>query len=188
MLFLEVVLGYHHFDGSVIRAGGGVDCTKVGARSRLLQDPIQRFRSGRTRSQRGGECRRDAHGFVASPAANAALTHLINVGASNGLDRKQTAPSRNACRRADSSGNAVTNMNGTSFPCLRRVLCSSTPLMSGIRTSVITHDDSFNCGDRKNSAADTKVQTAYPRALRRLSVAARMDASSSTTEITGRLG
>src|SRR5271154_4511176 len=134
-----------------------------------------------------GRCRHDAHGFVASPPASAALTHLINVGASNGLDRKQAAPSRNACRRADSSGKAVINMKGTLFPCLRRALCSSTPLISGIRTSVITHDDSFNWGDRKNSAADGKVWTAYPRALKRLSIAARMDASSSTTEITARL-
>src|SRR5271154_3932572 len=157
MLFLEVNLGDHHFDDSVVRAGRGVDSTKVVARRRWLWEPIQRFRCGRMRTQNGGGCRHDTYGFVASPAANAALTHLINVGASNGLDRKQTAPSRNACRRADSSGNAVTNMNGTLFPCLRRALCSSTPLMSGIRTSVNTHDDSFNWGDRKNSAADAKV-------------------------------
>ena len=40
MLYLEVVLGYRHFDDRLVRAGRGVDSTKVGARSRWLQDPI----------------------------------------------------------------------------------------------------------------------------------------------------
>src|ERR1700732_2209328 len=99
------------------------------------------------------------HRVVASPAANAASTHLIKVGASNGLERKQTAPSCNARRRADSSGNAVIKINGVLRPWLRTTVCSSTPLMSGIRTSVITHDVSSNWRDLKNSAADGNVLT-----------------------------
>jgi len=43
---------------------------------------------------------------------------------------------------------------------------------------------SSGCADCKKSSADANVWTKYPCELRRLSVAARTDASSSMTEIT----
>jgi hypothetical protein len=61
---------------------------------------------------------------------------------------------------------------------------SSGPLITGICTSVITHDVSFKWADCKNSSADANVWTVYPCDLRRLFVAARTDASSSMTDIT----
>lgn len=61
---------------------------------------------------------------------------------------------------------------------------NSGPLISGICTSVITHDVSFKWADCKNSSADANVRTVYPCDLRRLFVAARTDASSSMTDIT----
>ena len=61
---------------------------------------------------------------------------------------------------------------------------SSGPLITGICTSVITHDVSFKWADCKNSSADANVRTVYPCDLRRLLVAARTDASSSMTDIT----
>ena len=48
---------------------------------------------------------------------------------------------------------------------------------------MITHAVSFSSADCKKSSGDANVQTAYPRDLRRLSVANRIDASSSTTAI-----
>src|SRR5271154_7426482 len=56
--------------------------------------------------------------------------------------------------------------------------------MPGICTSAITHDVSFKRPDRKKSSADEYAWTVYPCDLRNLLVAARTDASSSTTEIT----
>src|SRR6267142_6861145 len=64
--------------------------------------------------------------------------------------------------------------------CIRR----SKPLIAGIWTSAMTQDESFRQLDCKNSSADANVWTWYPCELRRLSVAVRTDASSSTTEIT----
>src|ERR1700722_8071426 len=61
---------------------------------------------------------------------------------------------------------------------------SSRPLIPGICTSATTHRDWLRWFDCRNSSADTKVWTRYPCELRRLSVAARTDASSSTIEIT----
>jgi hypothetical protein len=61
---------------------------------------------------------------------------------------------------------------------------SSGPLITGICTSAITQDVSFNWADCKNSSADANVRTVYPCDLRRLFVAARTDASSSMTDIT----
>src|ERR1700732_1489524 len=62
---------------------------------------------------------------------------------------------------------------------------SSRPLITGICTSAITHEVSFKWADRRNSSAEANVWTVYPCDLRRLLVAARTDASSSMTEITG---
>ena len=56
--------------------------------------------------------------------------------------------------------------------------------MPGICTSAITHDVPFKRPDRKKSSADENAWTEYPCDLRNLLVAARTDASSSTTEIT----
>jgi hypothetical protein len=56
--------------------------------------------------------------------------------------------------------------------------------MPGICTSAITHDVSFKRPDRKKSSAEEYAWTVYPCDLRNLLVAARTDASSSTTEIT----
>jgi len=56
--------------------------------------------------------------------------------------------------------------------------------MPGICTSATTHAQSCKSGDCRNSSADANVRTKYPCELRRLSVAARTDASSSITEIT----
>src|ERR1035438_2163091 len=61
---------------------------------------------------------------------------------------------------------------------------SSKPLMPGICTSATTHDEWFKWVDCRKSSADANVWTKYPCELRRLSVAARTDASSSMTEIT----
>jgi hypothetical protein len=55
--------------------------------------------------------------------------------------------------------------------------------MPGICRSAITHDVSFKRPDCKKCSADEYAWTAYPCDLRNLLVAARTDASSSTTEI-----
>src|ERR1700735_2267597 len=60
------------------------------------------------------------------------------------------------------------------------------PPITGMRTSVITHAASLNRGDARKSSADTNVHTVYPRDLKRLSVATRIDASSSTMAISVR--
>jgi hypothetical protein len=123
-----------------------------------------------------------------SRPCKAVSRHLIRLSLSNGLVRKQIAPALIARFRMVSSGKAVMNMNGTRCPWASKRACSSTPLMAGIWTSAITHDVSLKWEDRKNSSAEAKVWTVYPSDLRRLSVATRMDASSSTIEITGGLG
>jgi hypothetical protein len=124
---------------------------------------------GRTRIVFCGSTFPDARGYrrihggarwFALPAVSASSTHLIKVDASEGLTRKHTAPWRNARARTDSSGNAVMKMIGTVRPWWRSRVCSSSPPMSGICTSVITHDVSSNWGERINSAADANVSTA----------------------------
>jgi hypothetical protein len=60
----------------------------------------------------------------------------------------------------------------------------SNPLIPGICTSATTHEESCKRGDCRNSSADANVRTKYPCELRRLSIAARTDASSSIIEIT----
>src|SRR5882762_3557140 len=129
------------------------------------------------------------HLLVPPPCRRRAVSrHLIKLTLSNGLVRKQIAPAFIARSRIVSSGKAVMKMNGTRCPRPSKRACSSTPLMAGIWTSAITHDVSLKWGDRKNSSAEADVWTMYPSDLRRLSVATRTDASSSTTEITGGLG
>jgi hypothetical protein len=86
--------------------------------------------------------------------------------------------------RTLSSGKAVIKITGAAFPWARIWVSRSKPLMAGIWTSAMTHDESFRRADCKNSAADANVWTRYPCELRRLLVAARTDASSSITEIT----
>ena len=56
--------------------------------------------------------------------------------------------------------------------------------MPGICKSATTHDVSLKRPDRKKCSADEYAWTVYPCDLRNLLVAARTDASSSTTEIT----
>jgi hypothetical protein len=86
--------------------------------------------------------------------------------------------------RTPSSGKAVMKINGTRSPLSRMTAMSSGPLMSGICTSAITHDVSFNWADCKNSPADANVRAVYLCDLRRFSVAVRTDASSSMMDIT----
>ena len=74
-------------------------------------------------------------------------------------------------------------MNGARLPCARIVVKSSNPLMPGICRSAITHDVPFKRPDCKKCSADEYAWTVYPCDLRNLLVAARTDASSSTTEI-----
>jgi len=64
-------------------------------------------------------------------------------------------------------------------------VCSSTPLMDGMRTSEITHDMPSRRSDFRNSSADANVKTVYPCDLTRLLVDARTDASSSIIAIMG---
>jgi len=99
------------------------------------------------------------HGPVVGRTAKAASTYFSKVAASDALDKKQIAPSRNARARADSSGNAVMKMIGTVRPWLRKRVCSSRPVMSGILTSVITHDVSSKTGECKKAAADSNAWT-----------------------------
>ena len=98
------------------------------------------------------------HPLVASgPFLRAVSTQLISVGPSKGFVRKHVAPDFIARKRTDFSGNAVMKMNGTLRPLARTRVCSSIPLIVGIRTSVITHAVSCNCGDRRNSSADSNA-------------------------------
>ena len=131
--------------------------------------PILRFRA---QGPAGSRCR-----------PNAASTYPIKVGASKGLVKKHVAPPFIARVRTVASGNALMKTNGTVHPRPRRHACNSIPSMTGIRTSVITQAMSHTSADCNRSPADANVQTEYPRDLKRLSVAARMDASSSTTAI-----
>jgi hypothetical protein len=50
-------------------------------------------------------------------------------------------------------------MMGTWRHCASKRACSSTPLTAGIWTSVITHDVSLNCADRKKVAGPTQIYT-----------------------------
>ena len=109
---------------------------------------------------------------------------LIKVGPAKGLDRKPIAPAFSARARLVSSGKAVMNMNGARWPCARIVVKSSRPFMPGICRSAMTHDVSFKRPDRRKCSADGYASTIYPCDFRNLLVAARTDASSSTTEIT----
>jgi hypothetical protein len=94
------------------------------------------------------------------------------------------APAFNARARTLSSGKAVIKMNGAAYPWARKWIRRSKPLMAGICTSAMTHDESFKRADCKNASADSNVSTRYPCELRRLLVAVRIDASSSMTTIT----
>jgi hypothetical protein len=78
----------------------------------------------------------------------------------------------------------VMKINGASLPRLRTCVSRSKPLITGICTSATTHDESSRWADCKKSWADANVWTWYPCELRRLFVAVRTEASSSTTEIT----
>jgi hypothetical protein len=113
--------------------------------------------------------------------------HLINVCLSKGFVRKQIAPAFIARSRIVPSGKAVMKMNGTRCPWACKRACRSIPLMAGIWTSATTHDASSRWEDPRNSSADVNVRTVCPSDLRRLPVAMRMEASSSTTEISGGL-
>jgi hypothetical protein len=118
------------------------------------------------------------------PLRRAAVsTHLIKSGAANGLARKPMAPALNARSRTLSSGKAVIKTNGALWPWACKCVRRSNPLMPGICTSATTHDELCKWVDRRNSSADANVWTTYPCELRRLSIAARTDASSSMTEI-----
>src|SRR6266404_3904771 len=101
-----------------------------------------------------------------------------------GLARKQMAPTFRARARTLSSGKAVIKINGTSLPRVRTCVRRSKPLIPGICTSATTHEQSSGWADCRKSSADTNVWTKYPCELRRLSAAARTEASSSMTEIT----
>jgi hypothetical protein len=57
--------------------------------------------------------------------------------------------------------------------------------MADICTSAITQDVVVSAADWRKSRAEPKIQTVYPRDVRRLLVARRTDASSSMTEMTG---
>ncbi len=95
------------------------------------------------------------------------------------------APAFIARAKVPSSGKAVMKMNGTCRPRESKWVCSSTPLMDGMRTSEITHDMPSRRSDFRNSSADANVKTVYPCDLTRLLVDARTDASSSIIAITG---
>src|ERR1700739_1866506 len=109
---------------------------------------------------------------------------LIKTGPAKGLARKQMAPAFSARARTPSSGKAVMKTNGASFPSVRICVSRSNPLITGICTSATTHEESPRRADFRKSTADANVCTLYPCELRRLSVAAGTDASSSITEIT----
>jgi hypothetical protein len=85
--------------------------------------------------------------------------HFIKVSLSIGLLGKQIAPAFSARVRTASSEKAVMKMMRTWCPCASKRAGSWTPLMAGIWTSVITHDVSLKCADRKNSPADANVCT-----------------------------
>src|SRR5258708_20187063 len=112
---------------------------------------------------------------------------LIKTGPAKGLARKQMAPAFSARARTFSSGKAVIKINGAANPRARIWVRRSRPLIAGICTSAMTHDESLKRADCKNASADANVSTRYPCELRRLLVAIRTDASSSMTEITDRL-
>jgi hypothetical protein len=114
-------------------------------------------------------------------------THSIKTRPAKGLARKPMAPPLIARARTLSSGKAVMKMNGTSLSRLRTCVKRSKPPITGICTSAMTQDVSSRWAACRKSWADAKVRTLYPCELRRLSVAARTDASSSMTEITERV-
>jgi hypothetical protein len=104
---------------------------------------------------------------------------------SNGLLKKQTAPAFNTPSRTLSSGNAVMNMSGMRCPSSANTRCRSTPLIPGICTSTIAQAVSDRSGDCRSSCAEANVRAANPRDLTRLSVASRIELSSSTIAIVG---
>lgn len=77
------------------------------------------------------------------------------------------------------------NINGSRSPWASKWACNSTPFIPGIWTSAITHEAPFKQLDCKKSSAEANVWTLYPSDLTRLSVVARMDASSSMIAIIG---
>jgi len=125
------------------------------------------------------------HSLRPSRLRRAALRHSIKVRRSKGLVKRATAPAFSTRARTVSSGKAVMKINGTRYSRASKKACSSTPLMPGIWTSVITHDVFLRSAECKNSSADEKVCPMYPSDVRRFSLAIRTDGSSSMTEITG---
>jgi hypothetical protein len=84
----------------------------------------------------------------------------ISLSSLIGLVRKPSAPAPRARSRVLSSGEAVTKITGVRLPFAISRLCRSTPLMPGIRTSVIRHSVSDKQPDSRNSSPDAKVAVA----------------------------
>ena len=62
-----------------------------------------------------------------------------------------------------------------------RLRCSSSPLIPGMRTSVMTQSVLSRAGDAANSSADSNTLTACPTDRSKLDIDSRTHASSSTT-------
>jgi hypothetical protein len=114
--------------------------------------------------------------------AKAWRTNSIIVLPANGFSRKPSAPLACARLRMFCSGNAVMKMVGMWVPCAIRRSRRSRPLMPGICTSAIRQELSSTRGERRKSSADSNTKATKPSDLRRLCIAARTDASSSTIE------
>lgn len=112
----------------------------------------------------------------------AVLMQSLNVEASNGFRRKQTAPAAMARSRTSVVGNAVRKMIGRRYPCEANRRCSSRPSTCGICTSLTTRKVRASSGDRKNSSEEGKLRAGQPSDRTSLSVAILAEASSSTIE------
>jgi hypothetical protein len=112
-------------------------------------------------------------------------TNSIIVFPAKGFSSKPSAPSACARLRIVGSGNAVMKMIGIRLPCAISRSRRSIPLIPGICTSVIRQELSSTRGERRKSSADSNTKATKPSDLRRLCIAARTDASSSTIETIG---
>jgi hypothetical protein len=112
-------------------------------------------------------------------------TNSIIVFPAKGFSSKPSAPPACARLRIVGSGNAVMKMIGMRLPCAISRSRRSIPLIPGICTSVIRQELSSTRGERRNSSADSNTKATKPSDPRRLCIAARTDASSSTIETIG---
>jgi hypothetical protein len=152
--------------------------------SAAVRDSSQHFFFRRLRELQAILSREDTRKLQDECVTTALRTNSIIVFPAKGISSKPIAPPA-ARLRMVGSGNAVMKMIGIRLPCAISRSRRSIPLIPGICTSVIRQELSSTRGERRKSSAESNTKATKPSDLRRLFIAARTDASSSTIETIG---